>query len=113
MDVLNDKIIKTRKPHQCFACGRSFATGTIMRSQTHTYDGIQTVYNCETCGVLMNEFNGHFLDSDQNIYPAGCVYELYHDYKVNNPEDLLNSLRKTREKEQKNENRNLPASRFK
>jgi hypothetical protein len=39
MDILNDKIVTTRKKHNCSACGRLFEKGTKMRTQVNTFDG--------------------------------------------------------------------------
>ena len=34
MDVLTQKLVKTRKPHTCFGCGRVFPAGTRMEFST-------------------------------------------------------------------------------
>lgn len=34
MDVLTQKLVKTRKPHTCFGCGRTFPASTRMEFST-------------------------------------------------------------------------------
>lgn len=92
MEILFDKEVKIRKPHVCFACGRRFEPPAQMRRQTHTYDGLQTVYSCNTCNELMNKFRSLFYDECEMIYPEFCVYEALRDNDVYTPEELLVKL---------------------
>lgn len=93
MEVLRDKTVKIKKTQRCFACLRKFEPGTLMRAQTNKQDGrLCTVYNCETCGILMNKFSRHLIDDVENIYPEGCVCEMYDNMKVGNPEGMLKLL---------------------
>lgn len=89
MDTLSEKIVKIRKPHRCFACSRKFEVGTMMRSQTHMYDGIMTVYSCATCDELMDKFHDQFFDDCELVYPASCVREAMSNCKASTPEELL------------------------
>jgi hypothetical protein len=94
MDVFFDKEVNIRKPHVCFACGRKFMPPAKMRCQTHTYDGLQTVYSCETCNSLMDQFRDLFYDECEMIYPEYCVHELLRENDVFTPEELLIKLTK-------------------
>lgn len=50
MDVLTQKLVKTRKPHICFGCGRTFPIGTRMEFSTIADSGtVDNSYLCETC----------------------------------------------------------------
>jgi DNA-directed RNA polymerase subunit RPC12/RpoP len=92
MDILFDKEVTIKKPHRCFACGRKFEPPTKMRCQTHTYDGIQTVYSCATCNSLMDQFRDLFYDECEMIYPEFCVSELLRENGVLTPEEFLIKL---------------------
>lgn len=97
MEQISNKIVTIRKPHKCFGCYRKFEKGEGMRSQTCKYEGsIYKVYSCQTCDTLMTEFEGFFLDTEERMFPEGCITQIYYDYKVNNPEDLLIKLREQR-----------------
>lgn len=87
--VLHEKSVKTRKAHQCFACLRQFPVGSVMRAQANKSDdhGIYTVYSCDTCDKLMKALD--LIDSDEMVYPEGCVAECLSSYQVETPEQLL------------------------
>ena len=89
MDILSDKTVKTRKKHNCSACGRVFDKGTQMRTQVNTLDGIQTWRECPTCTELLSKYRSHFEDYDHTCYEL-CVNELLE--KGQTPEELLYSL---------------------
>lgn len=97
MDVISDKQVKTRKSHRCYACNRLFPPGTIMHSQTNTFDGISTIYSCQTCDTLMSEFSDSFYDDGEQVFPSECVNSAFYSYRVNNPEELLNAMRKEKQ----------------
>lgn len=95
MKQISNKIVTIRKPHNCFGCYRKFEKGEGMKSETCVNEGdIYTLYSCQTCDTLMTEFEEFFLDTEENMFPEGCITQIYYDYKVNNPEDLLFELRK-------------------
>lgn len=48
-EVLNPHMVKTRKPHVCFGCGREFSKSTMMERSAVIDDGAWTCYLCETC----------------------------------------------------------------
>lgn len=56
MDVFNRKVVKTRKNHVCFGCGREFPKGTKMEV-SNTVDGntIWTCYLCNSCQIAESE----------------------------------------------------------
>jgi len=91
MKTLSDKIVKTRKPHICFACGRKFPAGTKMTRQVNDYDGIQSVYSCLTCQELMDNYSEYFYDYVEYMYLEGCVRECYECQDIT-PEQLLEKL---------------------
>ena len=47
-EVISTKVVKTRKPHVCFGCGREFPAGTEMRK-----DFVVDVkaFSCYLCGT--------------------------------------------------------------
>lgn len=49
IEVIGRKIVKTRKPHVCFGCGREFPKGTEMEKSCIVDDKLWTCYLCTTC----------------------------------------------------------------
>lgn len=48
--ILRYKLVKIRKPHVCFACGRCFEPPCGMISAAAAYDGtVESYYLCESC----------------------------------------------------------------
>ena len=90
MDVLSDKIVKTRKKHNCCACGRVFGKGTMMRTQVNTMDGIQIWRECPTCTELLSKHRSHFEDDYDHICYSDCVSEVLE--RGQTPEQLLSAL---------------------
>ena len=89
MDILSDKVVKTRKNHNCSACGRIFEKGTQMRTQVNTFDGIGTWRECPTCTKLLAKYPLYFQD-DYNVFEGDCVNQVLD--RGQTPEELLNSL---------------------
>ena len=55
MDILTDKIVQTRKSHQCWGCGHVYEKGSTMMYNTYADEGtINSSYWCETCDHIMN-----------------------------------------------------------
>lgn len=48
-ESLNPHMVKTRKSHVCFGCGREFPAGTKMERSGVADGGVWTCYLCETC----------------------------------------------------------------
>lgn len=86
MDIISDKIVKTRKKHMCSACGRVFDKGIQMRTQVNTFDGIITWRECPTCTELLSTYRSEFADND-DICHVNCVNEVC--TKRQTPEQLL------------------------
>jgi len=89
MDILSDKIVKTRKPHICSACLRRFEAGSRMRRQVNVEDEIVSWYECETCIQLLSRHRGYFED-EYNYAWMGCVNNTLD--RDQTPEDLLRKL---------------------
>ena len=89
MDILSDKVVKTRKKHNCSACGRLFKKGTKMRTQVNTFDGIGTWRECPTCEELLRKYPSHF-QGDYNVFEGDCVNEALE--RGQTPEELLSAL---------------------
>ena len=89
MDILSDKIVTTRKKHNCSACGRVFDVGTKMRTQVNTSDGIQVWRECPTCQELLSKHRSHF-DDGEGVCWMNCVDESLD--RGQTPEELLASL---------------------
>ena len=92
MDIIREKIVTTRKKHNCSACGRMFDVGTKMKTQVNTYYGIHTWRECPTCQELLSEHLSHFKD-DYGVCHQNCVDESLDIGQT--PEELLASLNKT------------------
>lgn len=90
MDILSNKIVKTRKKHNCSACGRGFEKGTQMRIQVDAFDGIGVWRECPTCTKLLSKYSSHFEDDYDNMYFRNCVNEVLEGGQT--PEELLNVL---------------------
>ncbi len=101
MDIISNKIVKIRKPHRCFACGRKFEKGAMMNCQVNTYDGIMAVYSCLTCQELMSKHSEYFKDDYDHSYPADCVRECYEGRDIT-PKQLLEKLNLSHENNKKN-----------
>lgn len=93
MDVLSDKIVITRKKHNCSACGRIFEKGTKMRTQVNNMDGLQVWRECPTCQILLSTYRDHFEDDFDKICYSDCVNEECSE-SGQTPEELLNILTK-------------------
>lgn len=59
------KIVKIRKPHDCFGCGEIFPKGTEMECQVNKDDGeLYRLYICLPCAKHWNEpFKDSFVDA--------------------------------------------------
>ena len=90
MDVLSDKIVKTRKKKMCDACGRAFEKGTMMRTKVIKSDEIQTWRECPTCTELLSKHRSYFEDYYDHICYHLCVREALKLRQT--PEELLSSL---------------------
>lgn len=49
IEVIGRQIVKTRKDHVCFGCGRNFPKGTQMERSFVVDDRPWTCYLCPTC----------------------------------------------------------------
>lgn len=57
-DILKEKIVRIRKPHICFGCGRKFSPPYKMTFSAVTECGtVYTFYLCETCTIISNNMN--------------------------------------------------------
>lgn len=87
-ETFTDKIVKIRKPHQCFSCFRKFEPGTEMRYWCGIYDGdFGSVYSCKACNEIMDR-----CEPDDDGYPEGFV--AYMLEKDQTPEQLLEKMKK-------------------
>ena len=63
MDILLQKYVTTRKPHECWGCGRKFQKGSSLQYVKAVDNGvISGVYWCEVCQHVLN--NGGFDGGD-------------------------------------------------
>lgn len=66
-DLLRYKMVKTRKPHVCFGCGRKFSPPTKMfAAACADYGRVDSYYLCETCDKVTKnmEYGDEFGFSD-------------------------------------------------
>ncbi len=90
MDILSNKIVKTRKKHNCCACGRVFDKGIMMRTQVNTMGGMQTWRECPTCTELLSKYRSYFEDDYDHVCYSDCVREVLE--RGQTPEELLSVL---------------------
>lgn len=84
MDILSQKLVNTRKPHKCEACGRTFPAETPMyRIATADSGTAFTDYVCTTCSTVMYKY-------DISDYCSGDLL----DYALEYEEELMNNARK-------------------
>ena len=57
MDMFGTKIVKTRKSHVCFGCGRSFPKGTKMETSNIVDGGIWVCRLCKSCQIASSELS--------------------------------------------------------
>ena len=93
MYILKDKIVTTRKNHNCMACGRIVPKRAKMRVQVNTYDGIGTWRECMTCNELLNQHFNHFVNPNSPEEYSNCVSEVLNNNQT--PEELLIKLNET------------------
>ena len=56
-DILRWKDVKTRKPHKCWGCYKTYPAGTEMVSAAYADGGsVHGCYWCETCVEYMNRY---------------------------------------------------------
>lgn len=61
MDILTNKVVKTRKCHLCHGCGKSYDKGTKMRYTTSVDAGdISSAYWCKTCDIVIDTVYDYF-----------------------------------------------------
>lgn len=55
--ILDSRLVKTRKPHKCFGCDRTFPAGTIMELSTVVdVDKLFGSYLCDVCLEIVSDF---------------------------------------------------------
>lgn len=61
MIVIDNKTVKTRKPHLCFECSSPISSGTITNVQIYSDEGrCWAIYQCPTCEDYLAN-NPHFI----------------------------------------------------
>lgn len=52
--ILTDKVVTTRKSHQCHGCGCIYLKGSKMRYSTYAVEGtVHASYMCVTCDYIV------------------------------------------------------------
>jgi len=55
---LQDKTVKTRKPHRCFGCAKIYPAGWLMRFNTSVgEDGFCSTYFCSVCQEIWDSIH--------------------------------------------------------
>lgn len=89
MDILSEKIVTTRKEHQCMGCLRIIPAGSKMYRQTNVFDEIGTFKLCLTCNELMD-----YIEPDDDAYNQQFVCEEMDGEKfTGTPEEFLEYLK--------------------
>ena len=75
--VLNDAMVKARKPHTCFHCNGPIAVGEMHRSRSDIADGefMSFRWCAECCQAMVDEMAGE--DSDDVEYPFEARHGLH------------------------------------
>jgi len=89
--ISDNKHVKIRKAHRCFACNRTFEPGTIMLRGVYKYDDIYSLYTCDACNELMTKFKDYFYDDMEDFFPEFCILEVLKNDQT--PEQLLEQLK--------------------
>ena len=93
IDVLSERVVKTRKDHLCFACGRRFPARSIMHYQASKYNGdLQSLYICGTCNELFKKAYDDLYDDFDECFHGYCVIEALQNTEFGTPEKWLESL---------------------
>ena len=69
-DILRWQTVKTRKPHRCWGCGKSYPARTEMISAAYADGG--TVFGCYWCETCEEYIHQHFESGDECGY--GDIY---------------------------------------
>lgn len=70
-DILRWNEVKTRKPHRCWGCAKTYEPGTLMVSAAYADSGsVSGCYWCKTCLEYMDR---HFELGDE--IEEGGIYE--------------------------------------
>ncbi len=60
MNIISEKKVKTRKPHNCWGCKQQIPIGTLTQTVT-SIDGasMSTVYWCDKCQAFMDTLDSY------------------------------------------------------
>lgn len=89
MTILDIKIVKIRKPHQCFSCFRKFPENTEMQKGTFVEDGIYTLYTCLTCVAFFQVTHEAIRENDGRIDEGWMKEYMNQDSFKGTPEEYL------------------------
>lgn len=74
--ILRYKLVKTRKPHVCFGCGRCFEPPCQMISAAAAYDGtVWSYYLCESCNKVASDLESWEEFGFGDLREAALEYE--------------------------------------
>lgn len=81
--LLSDKMVKTRKEHQCHGCLEIFTPGTEMNRQGVVCDGQAfSIYMCHTCLDFCDDHPEELPDDAwEDGYEEGCVKHAREHYE--------------------------------
>lgn len=93
MEILKDKVVKTRISHNCFCCGRKFDKGSMMWHQVNVYEGfLNSNHTCVTCKILIREYPTIFMEYGI-IEQYGILYHIKERGLNETPEEMLENLK--------------------
>ena len=79
MNVLRHKLVKTRKPHNCWGCCKKMPKGSDMWANTSAEDVIYTVHWCLVCNSILEE-HGSEMDPYNDGYAYGDLEGMANEY---------------------------------
>ena len=81
-DILKQKQVTTRKPHNCWGCAREFPTGTVLLFIKSVDDGlIFSIYWCEVCQEVLRECADSDSDDEYN-YGEVTEYDYWEEARL-------------------------------
>ena len=101
MDKISSTLVRTRKPHVCWACRVRYPSGSLMTVEKYVSpEGFWRNYSCATCEQILSVCakREDFSDPWDRSWDEGFVRDLCHDNGLRTSEQLhqflLNKYRK-------------------
>ncbi len=78
IDILEDKIVKTRKDHNCWGCAEVISKKTNVKMVCSAEEGeITRTYWCDDCVYILSEIDNY---DKEDGFAYGELIQIYNDY---------------------------------